>query len=278
MAADLSSLEGVEFHKMSGSGNDFVFFDSRAGEPPPLDAAAIGLLCARGTGVGADGVVYLLAARQGGDVRMRYLNRDGSVAALCGNATLCAARLAADLGAVPAQGDFSIETDSGVLTARLASDGRPEIDLAPVREVLPDAGIPLEPGEERMGYALAGVPHLVIPVADLDSTDVEGRGAPLRHHPSLPLGANVNFLERSPSGNWRIRTYERGVEAETLACGTGAVASGILLTAWGLAKGPVEFVTRSGMTLGVRLREEGGDWHPSLSGAGRVVFTGRLRG
>jgi diaminopimelate epimerase len=278
MAAGLGPLNGREFHKMSGSGNDFVFFDAREGEPPELNPETVGRLCARGTGVGADGVVYLLAPESGGDVRMRYLNRDGSVAALCGNATLCAARLSAELGAVATEDDFSIETDSGVLSARIRHDGLPEIDLAPVEEVRLDAGIPLERGEERMGYALAGVPHLVIPVADLESTDVVGRGAPLRRHPSLPLGANVNFLGRSQPGSWRIRTYERGVEAETLACGTGAVASAILLTAWGLAVGPVEFVTRSGMTLGVRLRENGGQWLPSLSGAGRVVFTGRLRG
>jgi diaminopimelate epimerase len=145
----------------------------------------------------------------------------------------------------------------------------PEIDLKPVSELKPDAGIPTEGGEERMGFALAGVPHLVLVVQDLDAVDVLGRGRPLRRHASLKAGANVNFVQPM-NGGFRYRTYERGVEAETLACGTGAVAAAALLTAWGLAMGPVRLETRSGRVLTVRLT--GSAKTPSLSGEARIIY------
>ena len=261
---------GREFYKMSGSGNDFVFVDTRRQPPESLASPeVIGAICSRGTGIGADGICFLEDS-DGADVRLVYLNADGSRADLCGNATLCAARLSQELGIVTAP-DFRIETDSGILAARFRN-GRPEIDLKPVSELRVDAGIPLQHGEDRIGFALAGVPHLVIPVADLDAVDVVGRGRPLRRHGSLKAGANVNFVERAGDGRFRYRTYERGVEAETLACGTGAVAAAVLLNAWRMADGPVEMVTRSGMTLSVRIN---GDV-PSLSGDARIVYRGHF--
>ena len=275
MRAQLEFARGLPFWKMSGSGNDFVFFDARAGAPESLRSVeAVQALCARGTGIGADGVVFLEPGASAPEAfRITYLNADGSRASLCGNASLCSVRLASELGAV-GQGEFAFGTDAGVLGARLR-DGLPEIDLQPVRDVRSDAGIPLVTGERLMGFALAGVPHLTILLEDLDAVDVVGRGRPLRHHPSLAQGANVNFVARGPDG-WQIRTYERGVEGETLACGTGAVATAILLTAWGEATGPVALRTRSGSDLQVRLRREGEAWHPSLSGEGRIVFAGSI--
>ena len=275
MTTGLEFAHGLPFWKMSGSGNDFVFFDARRGAPDALRSAeAVQAICARGTGIGADGVVFLEPGSGSGEAfRITYLNADGSRASLCGNASLCSVRLASDLGAV-GEDEFAFGTDAGLLGARLR-DGRPEIDLQPVREVRPDAGIPLEAGERRMGFALAGVPHLTILVDDLESVDVVGRGRPLRSHRSLPDGANVNFVARGPEG-WAIRTYERGVEAETLACGTGAVASAILLTAWGEETGEVGLRTRSGNELRVRLRWTGDAWYPSLGGEGRIVFAGSI--
>lgn len=261
---------GREFFKMSGSGNDFVFVDAREEPPGPLTSPdVVGAICRRGTGIGADGVVFLEESDKA-TLGMVYLNADGSRADLCGNATLCTARLARELGVV-ADEPFTIETDSGVLPARFR-DGTPEIDLRAVTEVRLDATIPLERGERRMGYAVAGVPHLVIVVDDLETVDVVGRGRPLRRHASLPAGANVNFVRALGDGTFAYRTYERGVEAETLACGTGAVAIGVLLTEWGLAKGPVRLVTRSGKELGVRLAGSGGKKTPSLSGEARIVY------
>ena len=264
---------GREFFKMSGSGNDFVFIDAQRDPPGSLAKPdVVGAICSRGTGIGADGICFVEASEKA-SVRLIYLNADGSRADLCGNATLCTARLSRELGMVGDQ-EFTIETDSGVLGARFV-DGDPEIDLLPVTQVRPDAGIGLEAGEHRMGFALAGVPHLVITVDDLDAVDVVGRGRPLRRHPSLAAGANVNFVQ--PAGTeFRYRTYERGVEAETLACGTGAVATAVLLNRWGLANGPVQIRTRSGRQLRVRLSGAGENQRPSLRGEARIVYRGQL--
>lgn len=266
---------GREFYKLSGSGNDFVFVDARK-TPAGLLAKpeVVRDICKRGTGIGADGVVFLEESRLAA-VRLVYLNADGTRADLCGNATLCTARLARELGIAKEDDEFGIETDVGVLAARFRQ-GRPEIDLQGATEVRADAGLPLQPGEERMGFALAGVPHLVILVADLERVDVVGRGRPLRNHASLATGANVNFVQPAADGAFSYRTYERGVEAETLACGTGAVAAAALLTRWGLAVAPVRLRARSGRELRVRFVEAGGAGKASLSGDADIVFAGRF--
>ena len=275
-------MAGRRFTKMSGSGNDFVFLDAReSGATDALETPEwIRMACARGTGIGADGVVFLGPARgDGAAAEVRYYNSDGGRAALCGNATLCATRLAAELGIARA-GEFALDTDSGRLPVRMTGD-RPEIDLGAVSDVrLSVPGIAPGPGERRVGFAVAGVPHLVVLEDDVETVDVRNRGAQLRSHPALGLaGANVNFVSPVAGGRWRIRTFERGVEGETLACGTGAVASGILLAAWGLTDGRdrVELETRSGLSLGVTPRPQpDGTWRPSLAGEGRMVFVGEL--
>ncbi|MGI8619600.1 MAG: diaminopimelate epimerase [Gemmatimonadaceae bacterium] len=271
----VSRPAGRAFYKMSGSGNDFVFFDCRDQPPGDIESAArIIDLCARGTGVGADGVVFILPS-PGHAYRMRYYNADGSLGDLCGNASLCSVRLAVEFGYAPPDG-FEFASDAGTLAARLR-DGLPEIDLQAVADVQPNfPQIQKGRAEGDLGFALAGVPHVVITCPDVELADVPGRGAQLRSHPSLTHGANVDFLSHSPSG-WSMRTYERGVEGETLACGTGAVASAILLNEWGKAGDQVSLQTRSGRVLDVTLRRETGVWHPSLRGEGRIVFEGRLR-
>ena len=265
----------TSFYKMSGSGNDFVFFDLSDGSAKPLENPdLIRAISARGTGVGADGVVFL---EPGSDDRftIRYYNSDGSLGELCGNATLCAVRLANEIGIV-SNPELKIKTDSGIVHARMA-DGLPEIDLAPVSEVqLQVPAIPRLDRESAMGFARAGVPHIVIIDQDVETAEILGRGSKIRRDPSLRDGANVNFVTRTPSG-WKIRTYERGVEGETLACGTGAVATGILLTEWGQSSSPVELTTRSNRKLQVTVRKENGSWKPSLRGPGDIVFVGELR-
>ena len=265
---------GRPFFKMSGSGNDFVFIDARETPPGPLGSSeAVKAICARGTGVGADGVVFLLRPEKG-TIRMRYLNSDGSIAALCGNATLCTARLVSEMGAANGS-ELEIETESGIVPARFVG-GRPEIDLSPPEQVTERFAAPLKAGELRIGFVVVGVPHLVVLCEDVERADVVGRGRKLRHHPELGHGANVNFVSRSRGGGWRIRTYERGVESETLACGTGAVAAGVVLAAWAEGGAEVALETRSGLTLRVRLRTLEGALRPSLSGEARLVFTGAL--
>jgi diaminopimelate epimerase len=265
---------GRSFYKMSGSGNDFVVVDAMREPAGALaEPATVRALCARATGIGADGMVFLERSETA-DYRMTYLNSDGSRADLCGNASLCSARLATELGIVSTT-EFRVETDAGILGARFAADA-PEVDLQPVSDVRPRLPFRLEPGERWIGFAQAGVPHLTVRVDDVSAIDVVGRGRPLRFDPSLAQGANVNFVSPDPAGGWRIRTYERGVEGETLACGTGAVASAILLAESGEAGDRVALRTWSGRVLTVRLGRLAGAWQPSLSGEARVVFQGQF--
>jgi diaminopimelate epimerase len=265
---------GRTFYKMSGSGNDFVMVNAMRDPPGPLaDAVVIRAVCARATGIGADGIVFLEPSNTA-DYRMTYLNSDGSRADLCGNASLCSARLAAELEIVRGP-EFAIETDAGILGARLLDQG-PEVDLRQVTDVRPRLPFRLEPGERWIGFALAGVPHLVVLVDDVAIVDVVGRGRPLRHDTSLPHGANVNFVAPDGAGGWSIRTFERGVEGETLACGTGAVATTILLAEAGEVAHHASLTTRSGRALTVRFRRASDGWQPSLSGEARLVFEGRF--
>jgi diaminopimelate epimerase len=264
------------FYKMTGSGNDFVVFNAADGATGEIEnPETIRSLSARGTGVGADGVVFVEKVA-GGDVRMRYYNADGSEAALCGNASLCSTSLAVELGMAQA-GGFILHTAAGSLPARIR-DGLPEVDLEPVSDVRPDASdLGKQSGEIRLGYARAGVPHVVVETKDIESADMTARGPELRSHPALPDGANVNFVARRPDGTFTYRTYERGVEGETLACGTGAVATAIMLSSWGESALETTLWTRSGLPLVVTLRHEGSAWLASLRGEGRIVFEGLLR-
>jgi diaminopimelate epimerase len=265
---------GRTFYKMSGSGNDFVMVDATREPAGSLsDPSVVPLICARAMGIGADGIVFLEPSSRA-DYRMTYLNSDGSRADLCGNASLCSARLATELGIV-GSGEFRVETDAGVLGARILGGG-PEVDLRPVTDVRARLPFRLESGEQWMGFAMAGVPHLVVRVDQVATVDVVRRGRPLRHEPSLPNGANVNFVSADGPERWRMRTFERGVEGETLACGTGAVATAILLRTAGEAGDDVVLTTRSGQELRVRLSEIPGGWQPSLSGEARLVFEGRF--
>lgn len=290
----LDALAGVPFTKMTGSGNDFVVFDAR--ETPRKIATqpeVIQAICNRHNGIGADGIVLLESVSAtmpaplhpndlADEVRLTYFNRDGTLGELCGNATLCSTNFAIGAGLASAS-NVRLRTDAGLVLARLV-DNEPEIDLAPVETVIPElTSIPLVRGESRMGFALVGVPHVVIVATDVSEVDVDGRGRPIRQHASLlPAGANVNWVTALENGHWAYRTYERGVEGETLACGTGAIAAAILLVEWGLAAAPVTLITRSGRALVVSFRQAptAGHvtrlWWASLRGEGRVVFRGRI--
>jgi diaminopimelate epimerase len=269
---------GRRFFKLSGSGNDFVFVDARSEPAGALEEPKIvGEICARGTGIGADGIVFVERPTAASErFSIRYLNRDGSLAALCGNASLCSVRLAAELGIVGEGEEFQFGTGAGQVRGRLGREG-PEIDLQPVENLRREMPFVRQPGEARIGFAMVGVPHVVVLCSDVDAVNVEARGRPIRYDPALEAGANVNFV--GSGGGWAMRTYERGVEAETLACGTGAVATAALLTAWGEIEGPVEIRTRSGLPLRIRFREsKPGVVTPSLAGEGRIVFRGEIAG
>ena len=271
---------------MTGSGNDFVMVDARHTPPSDWSSQDIRAVCARGTGIGADGLVFVGPGSAQDAVRMIYFNSDGSRAAMCGNAALCSTRLAARLGLTPAS-QMTLETDAGTYVSRCDGnqrEERAELHLAPVKAPAPVAKLGSLPNERRAVLATVGVPHLVVLVDDVDQVDVVARGKALRSDQALgPAGANVNFISAAPGppgpqrqpSEWRMRTYERGIEDETLACGTGAVAAACALVEWGLAQPPFTFWTRSGRRLEVRLRKASDLYDDVwLGGEARLVVRG----
>lgn len=271
---------GRAFWKMSGSGNDFVFLDSRSSGAAmdPLESAdAVAAICAPHLGVGADGVVFIAESAES-LLAIRYYNADGSRASLCGNASLCAAQSAVKLGLATVGQTFRISSDSGPIMASIDATGVASVRLATVAALELDALEERAPGEQRIGYAVVGVPHLVVLVPDVGAIDVSGRGVILRHGASRrPQGANVNFVSAAPTpGEWRIRTYERGVERETYACGTGSVATAACLIGWNLSAAgqPVHLRTISDRVLTVQLPKAPERGWSELSGEARVVFDG----
>jgi diaminopimelate epimerase len=264
---------------MTGSGNDFVMLDGREHQLADWPAPRIAAVCARQTGVGADGLVILTG--EGPErVGMRYFNADGSFAAMCGNAALCSTRLAARLGLAPASG-MTLLTPAGEVRSRCNGSGHEaEINLPPVEPLRRIEGI-CRAGEHQAWLGLVGVPHLIVLVDDVERLDILERGRQLRFDPALgPEGANVNFISppTAPGRPWLIRTYERGVEGETLACGTGTVAAALLLVQVGRSQLPLVFASRSGSLLSVRATPTtaGGFEDVWLQGEGRSVFEGVL--
>jgi diaminopimelate epimerase len=273
-------LSGLAVYKMTGSGNDFVMVDCRTSSPDDWAPSDIQAVCARGTGLGADGLVFVGPGSSPDAIRMIYFNNDGSRAVLCGNAALCTTRLAARIGLANGR-TVHLETDAGTYESRSpGEDGRAELHLAPVAAPSAVPRLRLQAGEEQAALSVVGVPHLVVLVTDVDQVDVAQRGRALRLDPALGAeGANVNFVSpgKAPS-EWRMRTYERGIEAETLACGTGAVAVGCTLEHWGQAGLPIMLWTRSGRPLGVKAHRGGSGTyeHVWLEGEAQIVFRGVL--
>jgi diaminopimelate epimerase len=270
-------VRGTLFYKMTGSGNDFVVLDGRATAADGWPPARVRAICDRRNGVGADGLVILTPSTPGA-VRMSYWNSDGSSGAMCGNAALCSGRLSVDLEMVP-PGEFCLLTDAGLVRvisrakAEEAEINLPDCDLP---QDMPDLG--LGAGERWFSLGTVGVPHLVVRVDDIESVDVSGRGRVLRSDARVgPAGANVNFVSppREPGGSWLIRTFERGVEGETLACGTGTVAAALALACRAEVELPLSFRSRGGPELAVRAQRDGTRatdvW---LAGQGRLLFRG----
>ncbi len=272
-------MTSLRFYKMTGSGNDFVCVDGREYPVESWSAEAIRSVCDRRTGVGGDGLVVVTP--EGPEaIRMVYFNADGSRAGMCGNAALCSTRLAARLGLAQAAG-MVLYTDTGLLSTRCVGPGW-SAELRLPDFLLPEpVGLPLSVGERWMVRGTVGVPHLVLLVDQIASVDVAARGRALREHPEFaPDGLNVNFIGRAAAEadcRWRLRTYERGVEAETLACGTGTVAAAFALAARGLDALPVRIGSWGGNIFSVAGRIDGSRAaEPWLCGEGRLVFEGTL--
>ncbi|MER3484598.1 MAG: diaminopimelate epimerase [Chloroflexota bacterium] len=279
-AGRFEALAAIPFTKMSGSGNDFIVVDNRNGCFPEQNrAAVIQRLCRRRLSVGADGVVLIEQANSP-DIhfRWRYYNADGSEGEMCGNGAMCAARFAYLQGIAPARCVFA--TPSGRVEAEVEPDSRRVhlrmVDPGPVvvRQAIAAAG------RHVIIHAITvGVPHVVVIVENVEAfapgAEFLAFGRDIRYHPAFPNGTNVNVIARIDGNTLRMRTYERGVEDETLACGTGAVASAVVASTLGLVASPVTVVTTSGLPLTVRFTAKGNRaTNVYLGGEARVIATG----
>ena len=260
---------------MAGGGNDFLLFEADGRRLTEQDRRRVALLCRRGLSVGADGALFLSGGEEG-RIRLDYFNADGGLASFCANGTRCAARYAV-LRRLAAGDSPVIETGWAVIPAEVVGDlvtlelpplpppGKP----VPVRgEGLPATGIPIE----------VGVPHLVVFVSgDLEELPIKLLAPPLRRHPALPEGANVNFVRVTGGNSIAVRTYERGVEGETLACGSGVVASAVVAAQEGFVSSPVVCATKSGAAFTVSFSEkDGAIVEASLTGDAREIYSAEL--
>jgi diaminopimelate epimerase len=245
----------IRFMKMSGSGNDFILIDHR--EPFLKEDGLkdfIRKVCRRRISVGADGMI-LIERSQKADFKWRYYNADGSEAEMCGNGGRCAARFACLKGI--AGPSLKFETLAGIISAQVNGKSV-KLQMTKPHGLKLDQKISVE-GEERIISTInTGVPHAVIFVEDLDGTDVFRMGRATRRHAQFaPAGTNANFVRLEDHSRLSIRTYERGVEDETLACGTGVVASALVAGFKGMVKSPVSVRTKGGEILTVHFETEG---------------------
>ncbi len=252
----------MHFAKLQASGNDFIIVDNREGE---LEVFINGIdveefvrrVCNRNRGVGADGLILIEHPEDPlNSFRWRFFNSDGSVAEMCGNGSRCAVRFCYEKGI--ADEEVSFETLAGVIKARVYEGGRVvRVQLTP----------PSEPSEKKLKlngsviegvFINTGVPHFIVPVNDIEEIDVVGLGRRIRFHGEFePKGTNVNFLEPLGADTIRIRTYERGVESETLACGTGATACALVSWWKGyINEKPVKVITKGGDVLMIDFTED----------------------
>ena len=265
----------IPFHKMNGSGNDFVIIDNRQGILPAGDIREfVSRVCRRKVSAGADGLI-LVENSDVADFKWRFFNADGSLAEMCGNGARCVARFAYQQGI--SEPDMAFETVAGIVRAQV-DNSRVKVTLPPPSDLKLDYKIPRQGGELLISSINTGVPHVVVTGFDLDAMDVAGLGRELRFHPLFsPAGTNVNFISIEPDRSLRVRTYERGVEDETLSCGTGAVASAVVSVCLFEVPSPVTVHTRSGEVLAVYVQREGNDiLSVCLEGGTRLVYEGVL--
>jgi diaminopimelate epimerase len=264
----------LRFTKMNGAGNDFILIDNRAGDVN-LNRDQIARLCDRHRGIGADGILLLENPSDSADFRMRYFNADGGEAEMCGNGARCFARFGNKM--TGAEGEISFETPAGVISAELAGD---LVTLQMTEPTDLRLSVPLQIGAEKkiVHFINSGVPHVVVPVAQLGDVDVPREGSAIRCHEMFsPKGANVNFIEKRGADKIAVRTYERGVEDETLACGTGVVASALIFAATENVKGPIGVLARGGDELCVGFEKIDKQFRSvTLTGPAEFVFEGAI--
>src|SRR5438874_3409303 len=264
----------LRFTKMSGAGNDFVVIDNRAGNIH-LNSDQITRMCDRHRGIGADGILLLEEAQNRADFRMRYFNNDGGEAEMCGNGARCFARFAHKVAGAP--GKISFETPAGVIGAEL-HDELVTLQMSKPTDLRLNISLRLAGKTKTAHFINSGVPHVVVPVSQIDDVDVRREGAAIRYHERFsPKGANVNFLEKRGTKKIAVRTYERGVEDETLACGTGVVAAALIFAATENFHGPIGVLVRGGNELKVGFDKIDNQFrNVTLTGPAEFVFEGTI--
>jgi len=270
----------ITFTKMNGAGNDFVVLDNRAGKYDGLDTASIEKICARHSGVGADGLLMVDEPAEGStsDYRFRYYNSDGGEAEMCGNGARCFARFARNLHRGNLAEEITFDTIVGKLRATFPGEDVC-INMTQPFDLRENISLDLDGETQIVHFINTGVPHVVLPVDDVESVDIAKVGRSLRYHEEFaPAGANANVFSVIEPGHIRVRTYERGVEGETLACGTGVVANAIVHHLLTGVQAPVAVNVRCGDTLKVNFhRDSAGVFQDvELIGPANFVFTGEI--
>jgi len=276
----------IRFFKMTGSGNDFMVIDNRTGRfDADRSRNLVRAACRRKFSVGADGLIFIENDGEA-DFKWRFFNADGSEAEMCGNGARCAARFA-HLTGITTRLNLSFRTLAGIIQAEIKGD-RVKIRMTSPHDLQTDLRLSANERPFLLHFINTGVPHVVHLLekeSDLEETDVEHWGRLFRFHPHFhPAGTNVNFARVEDAGHMAIRTYERGVEGETLACGTGSIASALVAASKDLVQSPVEVRTRSGEVLTVYFRGPTGPGGPGgasftdvyLEGGAKVVYEGEL--
>ncbi|MFO7629478.1 MAG: diaminopimelate epimerase [Prochlorococcaceae cyanobacterium] len=278
----------LQFSKYQGLGNDFLLLDGRRADPAEdslgLTPELAQRLCDRRFGVGGDGVILALPPRQGGELRMRIFNADGSEPEMCGNGIRCLARFLADTDGEASGRSWEIETLAGRIVPRLEADGSIRVDMG--RPFLEPADIPttLEVGAAgvpegelevegclfAVGAAGMGNPHVVIPVEDVENVDLARFGAALEGHPAFPARTNVHFVQVLGPSHLRMRVWERGA-GPTLACGTGACATLVVCHRLGLCSAAARLDLPGGS---LQINWDQGSDHLFMTGPALAVFDG----
>lgn len=265
----------LEFTKMNGAGNDFVLIDDRA-QKLKITREQVVHLCDRHRGVGADGLMILTPCASGrADWAWEFYNSDGSVGEMCGNGARCFARFVGRR--TGKDKDFTFETGAGIIAARFQGE-RVTVSLTQPRDLHLNEAVPLTTGQETIHSLNTGVPHAVLFVPDADRAMVNQLGPEIRRHPHFgPKGTNVNFVQLLGPGHIRVRTFERGVEGETLACGTGVTAAALVSSRVHQFHSPVKVQVQGGDQLEVSFAEKNGGFADvKLSGPAEFVFEGRI--
>jgi len=270
-------MKKIPFHKIQGNGNDFIIIDNRRGALKGRNFSGLArTVCHRQFSVGADGLIVIVPpVSRKADFKWRFFNSDGSEAEMCGNGSRCAARFAHLKKIAPK--NMAFETLAGIIRAEVKKE-TVRVQLTGSSSLRLNVDIPLNSGVRTGHFINTGVPHVVYLSDALDAEDVQRAGSATRYHDLFkPAGANVNFISITGPHALQIRTYERGVEGETLACGTGAVAAALIAAALGQVSSPVAVTTKGGDKLTVSFERAGDEFTGlHLEGEVKIVCEGIL--